>query len=238
MADIQLREQVLASPDLAVGIDAADYDIWLREQFPAYPDISCYPTEWGIRQPAAGGHASISGVLGITLDGITAQISGAVSANIDGTIAFALDGVTPQINGLVTGNVTGSIAFTLSGIVPQFMGVVERASSRPAMDGAYIHGRRRLPADIEREQRMVEEYLSSLDRRRAAIVKKSAATARAAKRVVVPVEPELTEAIVRAASAEQLRRIAESRAAQEATRARVAAERRRRTLILMLALED
>jgi hypothetical protein len=49
MADIGLREQVAAAPDLSVGVDASEYDVWLIEQFPASPDLSCYPTQWGIR---------------------------------------------------------------------------------------------------------------------------------------------------------------------------------------------
>lgn len=236
MADIQLREQVCASPDLSVGRDFADYDIWLREQFPASPDLSCYPTQWGIRQPAAAGHASISGVLGITLDGITSNINGIVSGNISGSLGITLDGIISQITGTVRGNVSGSLAIQLDGITPQLAGTVTAGTtSRPAMDGAYI---RRRPEDIAREQRMVQKYLDDLERRKRAIVTKARAPARAAKKASVPAEPVLTEAIVRAASAEQLRRIAESRAAQEATRARVAAEQRRRALIILLALDD
>lgn len=93
---------------------------------------------------------------------------------------------------------------------------------------------RRRPEEIERERKMVEEYLDKLDRRAKEL--RRAKSARVAKRAAP--EPQLTEAIVRAASAEQLRRIAESRAAQEATRARVVAERRRRALLILLALDD
>jgi hypothetical protein len=79
MADIGLRIQVAAGPDLSVGVDAADFDIWLREQVAAAPQISCFPTQWGIRPAAqAGGHVEL---VGTATAGATA--SGDLKAGID-----------------------------------------------------------------------------------------------------------------------------------------------------------
>lgn len=57
MADIALLSQIVAAPELSIGFDASDYDIWLREQFPAAPDFSVYPTERPVSPPVAAGGA-------------------------------------------------------------------------------------------------------------------------------------------------------------------------------------
>ena len=104
MADIQLRQQFPAEPDLSVGSDLSDYDIWLREQFPAAPDLSCYPTQWGIAQALTGPQA-ITGTLAFTLDGITFAATGTVTgsgASVTGTMAFTLDGIAAEFTGVVT----------------------------------------------------------------------------------------------------------------------------------------
>lgn len=46
MADIKLRVQFPAAPDLSVGDTIADEDVQLRVQFPAAPDLSVFPTQW------------------------------------------------------------------------------------------------------------------------------------------------------------------------------------------------
>lgn len=60
MADIGLRVQVAAAPDLAVGVDPAEFDIWLREQSVAAPQICCFPTRGGIRPAAAAGGGDVA----------------------------------------------------------------------------------------------------------------------------------------------------------------------------------
>ena len=116
-----------------------------------------------------------------------------------------------------------------------FAGIEEQA---PATDGAVLRrrGRRRQhPADIAREQRMVQEYLDKLERARsnvAQLVERPAVNREVAGSTpAVGASPRLTEAIARAADLEQLRLIeraeleAEDRrvAEQEAQRRRVAA---------------
>lgn len=221
MADIQLREQFSNAPDLSIGRDFADYDVWVREQFPGAPDLSCYPTQLGIRQPAAGGHAAISGVIGITLEGLTPQFIGTVTHSIHGVLGITLDGLVAQFAGTVTGGTTAG----------------------PSADGARLRrGKRRLPEDIRREQDMVEKYLQALEQRARHEETVRRTPARVKKAAVSPDQPvpTLTEAMARAASVEQLRRIEEH--AQSVGRARevVRAEsrRRRRLALILIAMDD
>lgn len=221
MADIQLRQQFPNSPDLSVGRDFADYDIWVREQFPGAPDLSCYPTQLGVRQPAAGGHTAITGVLGITLEGITAQIGGTVTRHIHGVMGVTLEGILAQFSGTVTGGATAG----------------------PTADGARLRrGKRRLPEDIRREQEMVEQYLQTLERRelQAERLERVPARVRKVEAARIPAAPILTEAMARAASVEQLRRITEHAQSVERAREVARAERKRRRVLalVLLAIDD
>lgn len=77
MADIALRSQVVAAPELSIGIDASDHDVWLREQFPASPDFSVYPTERPLSPPVATGGGGIARTL--TADGGALTLTGAAA---------------------------------------------------------------------------------------------------------------------------------------------------------------
>jgi len=221
MADIQLREQFSNAPDLSVGRDFADYDVWVREQFPGASDLSCYPTQLGIRQPAAGGHAAISGVIGITLEGLTPQFIGTVTPSIQGFLGITLEGIVAQFSGTVTGGATAA----------------------PTADGAWLRrGKRRLPEDIRREQDMVEQYLQTLERRelQAERLERVPARVRKVEAARIPAAPILTEAMARAASVEQLRRITEHTQSVERAREVARAERKRRRVLalVLLAIDD
>ena len=221
MADIQLRQQFPNAPDLSVGSDFSDYDVWVREQFPGAPDLSCHPTQLGIRQPAAGGHAAISGVLGITLEGLTPQFIGTVTPSIQGVLGITLDGLVAQFSGTVTGG----------------------ATEGPTADGArFRRGKRRLPEDIRREQEMVEQYLQSLERQARRVEVARRIPARVKKAAVSQDNPvsNLTEAMARAASVEQLRRIEEHAQAVGRARevARTESRRRRRLALILIAMDD
>jgi hypothetical protein len=111
MADIQLRQQFPASPDVNVYIDKADYDIWVREQFPWIKDgISCYPTRLGIRQAIGGVQIRTlnAGPAGLVFTGSTAGL------NVSRLLA-ALPGVLTFTGGTATLDYVphGGTTFTL-----------------------------------------------------------------------------------------------------------------------------
>lgn len=95
----------------------------------------------------------------------------------------------------------------------------------------------RLAEDIAREQRMLEEYVASLERKEKRLERAPARERKKAERAT-PV-PRLTDAMARAASAEQLMVVMRSVSAAELDRQRAAEEKRRRTLtaVLLLALD-
>ena len=92
--------------------------------------------------------------------------------------------------------------------------------------------RRRSREDIAREQKMVQEYLDELERRKAPPASEEPVSGResqeAPTRSPEPAAPRLTEVMARAASAHQLQRIHEHEAAAAEDRARAEQERRRR----------
>lgn len=93
MPDIALRSQVVESPGLSVGIDAADHDVWLREQFPAAPDFSVYPTEFPVSPPVASGSGIARTLTGdpgaLTLTGAAANFTvGRMLAAAPGALTF------------------------------------------------------------------------------------------------------------------------------------------------------
>jgi len=95
----------------------------------------------------------------------------------------------------------------------------------------------RLPEDIAREQRMLEEYVASLEKKEKRLERAPARERKKAEREI-PV-PRLTDAMARAASAEQLMAIIRAVSAVELDRQRAAEEKRRRMLmaVLLLALD-
>lgn len=99
---------------------------------------------------------------------------------------------------------------------------------------------RRLPEDIQREQQMVEDYLASLEVWKRAAQRIERLPARVRKALPPKVDARtFTEEMARAASVEQLRRIAEHSQAVESARAVARAENRRRFLaLIVLALDD
>lgn len=109
----------------------------------------------------------------------------------------------------------------------------------PGVDGAgirFLHGRRRLhPDEIEREQRMVDEYLAALDQAKKVAQKLERAPARIRKKAQVPV-PVLTQQMVQAANDLQINRILEAAAAAEEDRRKARAEFERRYWASFLAL--
>lgn len=92
--------------------------------------------------------------------------------------------------------------------------------------------RTRLREDYERERRMLEEYLQSLEQKKAKPAKRLPARAakKQAKEAPQPVVPRLTEAMAQVAAANELQRIetAERAAAEDKEQARREHERRRR----------
>lgn len=91
MPDIQLRQQVVEAPGLSCGRDFTEQDLWAREQFPAAPDLSCYPElRWGVR--AAAGPATRTLALSATEAQDAAAFAVTVTAG-GAAIDFALGAV-------------------------------------------------------------------------------------------------------------------------------------------------
>lgn len=97
--------------------------------------------------------------------------------------------------------------------------------------------RARLREDIIREERMIAEYVEQLERKQTRLAMAPARERKKATREI-PV-PRLTDAMARAASAQQLMAVIRSASAAELDRQRAVEEehRRRRTLLLLLALD-
>ncbi len=93
----------------------------------------------------------------------------------------------------------------------------------------FLRGRRPHPTEIAREQRMVEDYLRSLERREREVFSPAAAVAH-----------EFTEAMASAASAEQLRTVLQAAIAsiEDRERARLEFERRYWARALALILTE
>jgi len=129
--------------------------------------------------------------------------------------------------------------FPSSFYAPGYFPPAVRAVETPRTDGGR-RPRRRLPEDILREQRMVEEYLASLEAQKKVVQRLERVPARVRKTLAPKVEERnLTEAMVRAASVEQLRQIVEHPEAVEGARSRAKAEKRRRFMaLIMLTLDD
>jgi hypothetical protein len=111
------------------------------------------------------------------------------------------------------------------------------------MDGGKMppfRWRRQSAEDIAREQRMVEEYLQSLERQAITEQRADPVPADEPAPIALPAEPVLTEAMARAASEHQLRLIAEHAQAAERARelARAETRRRRRLAVMLLAIDD
>lgn len=95
----------------------------------------------------------------------------------------------------------------------------------------------RLRDDVIREERMVAEYVEQLERNQKRLARAPARERKKATRET-PV-PRLTDAMARAASAQQLMAVIRSASAAELDRQRAVEEehRRRRTLLILLALD-
>lgn len=112
-----------------------------------------------------------------------------------------------------------------------------------AIDGGKIRARVRHPEkarlreDVIREERMIAEYVEQLERKQTRLARAPARERKKATREI-PV-PRLTDAMARAASAQQLMAVIRSASAAELDRQRAVEEehRRRRTLLLLLALD-
>lgn len=95
----------------------------------------------------------------------------------------------------------------------------------------------RLPEDIAREQRMLEEYVESLEKKEKRLER---APARERKKAALETPaPRLTDAMARAASVAQLMTIARVASAAALDRKKAVEEKRRRglTAVLLLALD-
>lgn len=103
---------------------------------------------------------------------------------------------------------------------------------RPADEGAFRSRRRRpierqrLREDIIREQRMLAEYVESLEKKEKKLERAPARERKKAERATPA--PRLTDAMARAASAEQLMVVMRSVSAAELDRQMAAEEKRRR----------
>lgn len=136
--------------------------------------------------------------------------------------------------------------FPSSFYAPGYFPPAAAAVSDVVMDGGRLRARRkhvrRLPEDIAREQRMVEQYLQTLERRelQAERLERVPARVRKVEAARIPAAPILTEAMARAASVEQLRRITEHAQSVERAREVARAERKRRRVLalVLLAIDD
>jgi hypothetical protein len=99
-------------------------------------------------------------------------------------------------------------------------------------DGGRIRHRRIEPEELSREQRMVQEYLDSLDRQKQLVERR--APAREIKRVAAA-RPILTEAVMKAANEYQIERVLRE-SADARDRAIADMERRRRYWARFLVL--
>lgn len=119
--------------------------------------------------------------------------------------------------------------------------VAAQAAPTPAIDGSglrFLRSRRSEPAklhpeEIERQRRMVDQYLQGLEKKAAPKPAKQAR--REAKQPPTPV-PRLTEAMAQAATEQQIHRVLEATAAEERDRQIAQAEFRRRYWAAFLAL--
>jgi len=141
---------------------------------------------------------------------------GALAGQAD--LLFSVDGAVDQF-GLLAG--AAGMSFDLLGDLVNGAMVTQDGAVWP-IPGA--RRRRRLPEDYERERRMIERYLSSLER----IERERAAPPGRMSTTPDPVLPDLSPAMLSAATSEELGKIAGSTAAPGDDRAVVEMEKRRR----------
>lgn len=188
----------------------------------------------------------------------TAAVNGQISpAKLINTSAFYQLALNGQIAPVNFSNVSSfyqpRVAFALRpahfvnvSIFPQ---PAISAELPPAFDGSGLiiirkgkkrrhtpaHARQRTPEDIRREQHETERYLEELGERAKRTVEEKERARSAPVEAPEPVEPALTDAIARAAAAEQFMEGVRAQAAELARQK--AAEGRRRTALLLLALD-
>lgn len=146
------------------------------------------------------------------------------------------------MSGIFNAAIFNDAIFNTGGIVPPVV--------TTTVDGSGLRFLRRQqpaklhPEEIARQQRMVQEYLDELDRKRAAEEKRAKqkyVPARQAKRsAAAPPVPRLTENMVKAATQMHLHRILEAAAVADEDRktARAEFERRYWAAFITLAMED
>lgn len=138
--------------------------------------------------------------------------------------------------GIFNADIFNNTVFNTGGATPPAVVVMDGGKRPP------FQWRRKHPDEIAREQRMVEDYLETLERRerQEKRIEQLPARKRKAKTADLPHVPVLTEALARAASVVQLRRITEHAQAVEQARqvARAETQRRRKLALILFALDD